>query len=83
MLVKSSVCVCVFAAHNVCEQVLVTLCLARPGGAVDAHSQETFCFVQVTARSRSASCFTPDAQLPVFVFYFKLLNTWVVDDYSK
>ncbi|XP_059191879.1 A-kinase anchor protein 13 [Centropristis striata] len=33
-------------AHNVCEQVLVTLCLARPGGPVDTHSQETFCFVQ-------------------------------------
>uniref|UniRef100_A0A7N5ZVI3 A-kinase anchor protein 13-like n=1 Tax=Anabas testudineus TaxID=64144 RepID=A0A7N5ZVI3_ANATE len=33
-------------AHNVCEEVLVTLCLARPGGSVDRHSQETFCFVQ-------------------------------------
>uniref|UniRef100_A0A8C9YP51 Uncharacterized protein n=1 Tax=Sander lucioperca TaxID=283035 RepID=A0A8C9YP51_SANLU len=33
-------------AHNVCEQVLVTLCLARPGAPVDTHSQETFCFVQ-------------------------------------
>ncbi|CAK6978516.1 A-kinase anchor protein 13 isoform X2 [Scomber scombrus] len=33
-------------AHNVCEQVLVTLCLARPGGPVDTHSQESFCFVQ-------------------------------------
>ncbi|XP_027134513.1 A-kinase anchor protein 13-like isoform X5 [Larimichthys crocea] len=33
-------------AHNVCEQVLVTLCLAQPGGPVDTHSQETFCFVQ-------------------------------------
>ncbi|XP_044213273.1 A-kinase anchor protein 13 isoform X1 [Thunnus albacares] len=33
-------------AHNVCEQVLVTLCLARPGGPVDTHSQEIFCFVQ-------------------------------------
>ncbi|XP_044047786.1 A-kinase anchor protein 13-like isoform X3 [Siniperca chuatsi] len=32
--------------HNVCEQVLVTLCLARRGGPVDTHSQETFCFVQ-------------------------------------
>ncbi|KAI3371769.1 hypothetical protein L3Q82_024322 [Scortum barcoo] len=39
-----SVCVCV--AHNVCEQVLVTLCLARRGGPVDTHSQETFCYVQ-------------------------------------
>ncbi|XP_068460217.1 A-kinase anchor protein 13-like isoform X2 [Clinocottus analis] len=33
-------------AHDVCEQVLVTLCLARPGGPVDTHSQETFCFTQ-------------------------------------
>ncbi|CAJ1057087.1 A-kinase anchor protein 13 [Xyrichtys novacula] len=33
-------------AHNVCEQVLVTLCVARPGEPVDAHSQETFSFVQ-------------------------------------
>ncbi|KAF1387298.1 hypothetical protein PFLUV_G00103940 [Perca fluviatilis] len=33
-------------AHNVCEQVLVTLCLARPGAPVDTHSRETFCFVQ-------------------------------------
>ncbi|XP_039989550.1 A-kinase anchor protein 13-like isoform X2 [Xiphias gladius] len=33
-------------AHNACEQVLVTLCCARRGGPVDAHSQETFCFVQ-------------------------------------
>ncbi|XP_070763222.1 A-kinase anchor protein 13-like [Enoplosus armatus] len=33
-------------AHNVCEQVLVTLCWARPGGPVDTHSEETFCFVQ-------------------------------------
>ncbi|XP_051239077.1 A-kinase anchor protein 13 isoform X3 [Dicentrarchus labrax] len=33
-------------AHNVCEQVLVKLCFARPGGPVDTHSQETFCFVQ-------------------------------------
>ncbi|XP_023253140.1 A-kinase anchor protein 13-like [Seriola lalandi dorsalis] len=33
-------------AHNLCEQVLVTLCWARPGGPVDSHSQETFCFVQ-------------------------------------
>ncbi|XP_037622082.1 A-kinase anchor protein 13-like isoform X4 [Sebastes umbrosus] len=33
-------------AHNVCEQVSVTLCLARPDGPVDTRSQETFCFVQ-------------------------------------
>ncbi|XP_077953992.1 uncharacterized protein LOC120808992 isoform X6 [Gasterosteus aculeatus] len=33
-------------AHDVCEQVLVTLCTARPGGPVDTHSQETFCFIQ-------------------------------------
>ncbi|XP_029289103.1 A-kinase anchor protein 13-like [Cottoperca gobio] len=33
-------------AHNVCEQVLVTLCVAQPGGPVDTRSQETFCFVQ-------------------------------------
>ncbi|KAM9807474.1 A-kinase anchor protein 13 [Neosynchiropus ocellatus] len=33
-------------AHDVCEQVLVTLCLARPDGPVDAHSQENFCYVQ-------------------------------------
>ncbi|XP_071401894.1 uro-adherence factor A-like, partial [Centroberyx affinis] len=33
-------------AHDVCEQVLVTLCSARPGGPVDPHSQESFCFVQ-------------------------------------
>ncbi|KAK2841770.1 hypothetical protein Q5P01_011970 [Channa striata] len=33
-------------AHNVCEPVSVTLCLARPGATVDTHSQETFCFVQ-------------------------------------
>ncbi|XP_058500658.1 A-kinase anchor protein 13 isoform X2 [Solea solea] len=33
-------------AHNVCEQVLVTLCWARPGRPVDTHSQETFCFIQ-------------------------------------
>ncbi|XP_028285924.1 A-kinase anchor protein 13-like isoform X2 [Parambassis ranga] len=33
-------------AHNVCEQVLVTLCLARPDGSVDTCSQETFSFVQ-------------------------------------
>ncbi|XP_034541586.1 A-kinase anchor protein 13 [Notolabrus celidotus] len=33
-------------AHNVCEQVLVTLCVARHGGPVDKESQETFCFVQ-------------------------------------
>uniref|UniRef100_A0A3Q4H5U7 Uncharacterized protein n=1 Tax=Neolamprologus brichardi TaxID=32507 RepID=A0A3Q4H5U7_NEOBR len=35
--------------HNVCEQVLVTLCLARPDGSVDTHSQQTFSFIQVTA----------------------------------
>ena len=45
------VCVCVCVAHNVCEQVLVTLCRTRPGGPVKAHSQETFCYVQVTAPS--------------------------------
>ncbi len=50
MCVCLCLCVCVFVAHNVCEQVLVTLCLARPGGPVDTHSQETFCFVQVTAQ---------------------------------
>uniref|UniRef100_A0A3Q1HDQ0 Uncharacterized protein n=1 Tax=Anabas testudineus TaxID=64144 RepID=A0A3Q1HDQ0_ANATE len=44
-------------AHNVCEEVLVTLCLARPGGSVDRHSQETFCFVQVTALSYSRQIF--------------------------
>ncbi|XP_033997626.1 A-kinase anchor protein 13 isoform X1 [Trematomus bernacchii] len=33
-------------AHNVCEQVLVTLCWVQPDGAVDSRSQETFCFVQ-------------------------------------
>ncbi|XP_054475522.1 A-kinase anchor protein 13 [Anoplopoma fimbria] len=33
-------------AHDVCEPVLVTLCLARPGGPVDTQSQETFCYVQ-------------------------------------
>ncbi|XP_068578877.1 A-kinase anchor protein 13-like isoform X4 [Cebidichthys violaceus] len=33
-------------AHDVCEQVSVTLCWARPGGPVGTHSQETFCFVQ-------------------------------------
>uniref|UniRef100_A0A3Q1EUR8 Uncharacterized LOC110966318 n=1 Tax=Acanthochromis polyacanthus TaxID=80966 RepID=A0A3Q1EUR8_9TELE len=33
-------------AHNICEQVLVTLCLARPDGPVDTQSQETFYFVQ-------------------------------------
>uniref|UniRef100_A0A3P8UID3 DBB domain-containing protein n=1 Tax=Cynoglossus semilaevis TaxID=244447 RepID=A0A3P8UID3_CYNSE len=33
-------------AHHVCEQVLVTLCWARPGAPVDSHSQETFTFVQ-------------------------------------
>ncbi|XP_056274469.1 uncharacterized protein LOC130196399 [Pseudoliparis swirei] len=33
-------------AHDVCEQVLVTLCLARPGEPLDTHSQETFCFTQ-------------------------------------
>ncbi|XP_035813229.2 A-kinase anchor protein 13-like isoform X3 [Amphiprion ocellaris] len=33
-------------AHNMCEQVLVTLCLARPDGPVDTQSQETFNFVQ-------------------------------------
>ncbi|KAM4619139.1 A-kinase anchor protein 13 [Polymixia lowei] len=32
-------------AHDVCEQVLVTLCTARPGGQVDLHSQESFCYV--------------------------------------
>ncbi|XP_030587072.1 A-kinase anchor protein 13-like isoform X2 [Archocentrus centrarchus] len=32
--------------HNVCEQVLVTLCLARPDGTVDARSQQSFSFVQ-------------------------------------
>ncbi|KAK2918323.1 A-kinase anchor protein 13 isoform X1 [Channa argus] len=33
-------------AHNLCEQVLVTLCLDLHGAPVDTHSQETFCFVQ-------------------------------------
>ncbi|XP_008301720.1 uncharacterized protein LOC103373583 isoform X1 [Stegastes partitus] len=33
-------------AHNMCEQVLVTLCLARPDGPMDTQSQETFYFVQ-------------------------------------
>ncbi|KAM8893040.1 uncharacterized protein AB9W97_012741 isoform 4-T4 [Spinachia spinachia] len=33
-------------AHDVCEQVLVTLCKARPGGPVHTLSQETFCFIQ-------------------------------------
>ncbi|XP_053740847.1 A-kinase anchor protein 13 isoform X3 [Synchiropus splendidus] len=33
-------------AHDVCEQVLVTLCLARPDGPVDTHSQENFRYVQ-------------------------------------
>uniref|UniRef100_UPI0037E78F37 A-kinase anchor protein 13-like isoform X2 n=1 Tax=Semicossyphus pulcher TaxID=241346 RepID=UPI0037E78F37 len=33
-------------AHNVCEQVSVMLCVARPGGPVDSQSRETFCFVQ-------------------------------------
>ncbi|XP_038563070.1 A-kinase anchor protein 13-like isoform X3 [Micropterus salmoides] len=32
--------------HNVCEQVSVTLCLARPGEPVDTYSQVAFCFVQ-------------------------------------
>ncbi|XP_037308074.2 A-kinase anchor protein 13 isoform X3 [Pungitius pungitius] len=33
-------------AHDVCEQVLVTLCKARPDGPVTTLSQETFCFIQ-------------------------------------
>ncbi|KAK1887589.1 A-kinase anchor protein 13, partial [Dissostichus eleginoides] len=37
-------------AHNVCEQVLVTLCWVQPDGAVDSRSQETFCFVQECER---------------------------------
>ncbi|XP_041652156.1 uncharacterized protein LOC121515446 isoform X2 [Cheilinus undulatus] len=33
-------------AHTLCEPVLVTLCVARPHGAVDARSQESFSFIQ-------------------------------------
>ncbi|XP_029910505.1 A-kinase anchor protein 13 isoform X2 [Myripristis murdjan] len=33
-------------AHDVCEQVLVTLCSARPDGMVVPHSQESFYYVQ-------------------------------------
>uniref|UniRef100_A0AAX7VWM6 A-kinase anchor protein 13-like n=1 Tax=Astatotilapia calliptera TaxID=8154 RepID=A0AAX7VWM6_ASTCA len=39
--------------HNVCEQVLVTLCLARPDGSVDTHSQQTFSFIQSPEEAES------------------------------
>ncbi|CAL8357843.1 unnamed protein product [Lota lota] len=33
-------------AHDACEQVVVTLCVARPDGQVDPQSQQHFCYVQ-------------------------------------
>uniref|UniRef100_A0A8C6U400 Uncharacterized protein n=1 Tax=Neogobius melanostomus TaxID=47308 RepID=A0A8C6U400_9GOBI len=35
--------------HNVCEQVLVVLCVARPNGPVISCSQESFTFMQDVA----------------------------------
>ncbi|XP_040893517.1 A-kinase anchor protein 13 isoform X2 [Toxotes jaculatrix] len=49
-------------AHNMCEQVLVKLCWARPGGPVDTRSQETFCFVQDLALDMA--CFLLDNTAP-------------------
>ncbi|XP_055011081.1 uncharacterized protein LOC110169678 isoform X2 [Boleophthalmus pectinirostris] len=39
--------------HNICEQVLVLLCVARPNGAVINCSQENFTFVQDLALDRA------------------------------